>query len=364
MNDAGSDEGRRPGAAAGLRGAWAGRRFGGQVADAGRAESDAVRNLGCRGQQRDMGLAPVAGEMIAGRGESAWIAADRIGGDDDAAARRKHRAGVAKIEEREGKDDQRQKRILPELTSPDAGFVHAGIYSSPREACLRQMCPAALIGAALPEKQEDVCRGREAEGEFFMRAIASLLVALLVLVPTAAFAHPGHGPEIGLMAGFLHPLTGSDHILCMVAVGVFAVVLGGRALWLVPLSFVGMMVVGFLLGAGGVNLPYVELTIGLSSVVIGAVAAWGRPMPVGAAMALVGTFAIFHGGAHGAEMPHDAGGLEFALGFVAATGLLHLSGIASAVGVAELAGRYGRPVARIAGVAFALGGAGVLAGWL
>lgn len=197
-----------------------------------------------------------------------------------------------------------------------------------------------------------------------MRAIVSLLVALAVLVPTAAFAHPGHGPEIGLVAGFLHPLTGLDHILCMVAVGVFAFVLGGRALWLVPLSFVGMMVVGFLLGASGVNMPYVELGIGLSSVVIGAFAAWGRPMPVGAAMALVGAFAIFHGHAHGAEMPQSAGGLEFALGFVAATTLLHAAGITGALGVAGLAGRYGRSLARIAGIAFALGGIGVLAGWL
>jgi urease accessory protein len=197
-----------------------------------------------------------------------------------------------------------------------------------------------------------------------MRALVSLLVALAVLVPTAAFAHPGHGPEIGLIAGFLHPLSGIDHILCMVAVGVFAVVLGGRALWLVPLSFVGMMAVGFLLGAGGVNLPFVELAIGLSSVVIGTVAAWGKPMPVTAAMALVGTFAIFHGHAHGAEMPADAGGLQFALGFMAATALLHVAGIGGAIGVTKLAGRYGRPLARIAGVAFALGGVGVLAGWL
>jgi len=197
-----------------------------------------------------------------------------------------------------------------------------------------------------------------------MRAIISLLVALAVLVPTAAFAHPGHGPEIGLIAGFLHPMSGIDHILCMIAVGVFAAVLGGRALWLVPLSFVGMMAVGFLLGANGVTLPFVELAIGLSSVVIGAVAAWGKPMPISAAIALVGAFAIFHGHAHGAEMPANAGGLQFALGFMTATALLHVAGIAGAVGVAKLAGRYGRPLARIAGVAFAIGGIGVLAGWL
>src|SRR5690349_7778919 len=152
-----------------------------------------------------------------------------------------------------------------------------------------------------------------------MRAIISLVVALVVLGPTAALAHPGHGVDIGLVAGFLHPLSGLDHILCMVAVGIFAAVLGGRALWLVPLSFVGMMTVGFVLGASGVDLPFVELAIGLSSVVIGAVAAWGRPMPVGAAMALVGAFAIFHGVAHGVEMPASSEGWQFAVGFVTAT---------------------------------------------
>jgi urease accessory protein len=150
----------------------------------------------------------------------------------------------------------------------------------------------------------------------------------------------------------------------MVAVGVFAVVLGGRALWLVPLSFVMMMAVGFLLGVGGVDVPFVELGIGLSSVVIGAVAAVGRPMPVWGAMGLVGLFAIFHGHAHGVEMPANAGGLEFALGFMAATALLHLAGIGGALGVARLAGRFGRPIARLAGVVFAVGGVGLLAGWL
>jgi urease accessory protein len=197
-----------------------------------------------------------------------------------------------------------------------------------------------------------------------MRALVTLLTLLFIAVPTAAFAHPGHGPEIGVVAGFLHPMSGLDHILCMVAVGVFAFVLGGRALWLVPLSFVGMMAVGFLLGVSGLNLPFVELGIGLSSVVIGAVAASGRSMPVTAAMGLVGAFAIFHGFAHGAEMPQDAGGVQFALGFTAATALLHVAGIAAAFGASRLAARYGRPLARLAGVAFAIGGVGVLAGWL
>jgi urease accessory protein len=150
----------------------------------------------------------------------------------------------------------------------------------------------------------------------------------------------------------------------MVAVGVFAHVLGGRALWLVPLSFVGMMAVGFVLGIGQIQVPFVELGIALSSVVIGGVAALGRPMPVVAAMALVGGFAIFHGHAHGAEMPADAGGLTYALGFMLATALLHVAGIVAAMGVARIVGRYGKIVAQVAGGAFALGGIGVLAGWL
>jgi urease accessory protein len=197
-----------------------------------------------------------------------------------------------------------------------------------------------------------------------MRALASLLALALVATPTAAFAHTGLGDGHDLVHGFMHPVGGLDHVLAMVAVGIFAVVLGGRALWLVPLSFVGMMAVGFVLGVAGVTLPYAELMIALSSVVIGGVAALGRKMPVVAAMALVGGFAAFHGWAHGAEMPANAGGLTYALGFVVATALLHAAGIAAAMGVAAVTGRYGKAVAQVAGAVFALGGVGVLAGWL
>jgi urease accessory protein len=196
-----------------------------------------------------------------------------------------------------------------------------------------------------------------------MRARA-LLPLLFIALPTAALAHTGHGEASGFVHGFMHPVGGLDHILAMVAVGVFAYVLGGKALWLVPLSFVGMMAVGFLLGLGQVDVPFVELGIALSSVVIGAAAAWGRPMPVAAAMSLVGVFAIFHGHAHGAEMPVDTSGLEYAAGFIVATALLHAAGIAAAMGVAKLVGKYGKPVAQVAGGLFALGGVGVLAGWL
>lgn len=194
--------------------------------------------------------------------------------------------------------------------------------------------------------------------------ILALAAFALALVPGAALAHTGVGIEHDLAHGFMHPMGGIDHILAMVAVGVFAYVLGGRALYLVPLAFVGMMVVGFGLGLAQVDVPFVELGIALSSVAIGGVAALGRPLPVVAASALVGLFAVFHGVAHGAEMPADAAGWQYALGFVAATALLHLAGIAAALGVSRLAGRFGRPLAQGAGALFALGGLGVLAGWL
>ncbi len=194
-----------------------------------------------------------------------------------------------------------------------------------------------------------------------MRAILTLL---LFIVPTAAYAHTGHADAGGLASGFAHPMAGLDHVLAMLAVGAFAAVLGGRALFLVPLSFVLMMVAGFAAGSAGIGLPYVELGIALSSIVIGAVAASGRSMPVAAAMSLVGAFALFHGQAHGAEMPVGASGLEFALGFVAATALLHAVGLGATLAVGKAVGKHGRAIARIGSGVFALGGVGLLAGWL
>lgn len=191
-----------------------------------------------------------------------------------------------------------------------------------------------------------------------------LALAILVVSPGLAFAHPGLDHGGGFAHGLAHPVGGLDHVLAMIAVGVFAFVLGGRALWLVPLSFVGAMVAGFALGVGQIQLPFVELGIALSSVAIGGAAALGRPMPLVAAMSLVGIFAVFHGHAHGAEMGQSVGGLTYALGFVTATALLHLAGIAAAFGTAKLAGRFGKTAARLSGAAFAIGGLGILAGWL
>lgn len=193
-----------------------------------------------------------------------------------------------------------------------------------------------------------------------------LLLALpfTVLFPSLAFAHTGMGDTSGFLHGFEHPLGGLDHVLAMVAVGVFAYVLGGRALWLVPLSFIAMMIVGFVPGIAQVQLPFVELGIALSSIVIGGAAASGRKMPVAMAMGLVGVFATFHGHAHGAEMPENTGGLVYGIGFIAATALLHMAGIAAAFLVARVIGRHGKAAARVAGAGFAIGGLGILTGWL
>jgi len=186
-----------------------------------------------------------------------------------------------------------------------------------------------------------------------------LVSAMLAMMATAADAHTGVGSTSGFVHGFMHPISGVDHILAMVAVGLFAVQLGGRALWLVPLSFVSMMVVGGVLGMSGVNVPFVEIGIGLSVVVLGAIVAFNWKAPTVAAMAICGLFAIFHGHAHGAEMPDSAGGASYALGFVLATALLHVVGI----GLGITAGRYmSSRVARIGGAAMALAGIGILNG--
>ena len=190
-----------------------------------------------------------------------------------------------------------------------------------------------------------------------------ILLAIALLSPTVALAHTGHGDISGFSHGFLHPLGGLDHVLAMVAVGLFAAHLGGRALWLVPLSFVVMMAAGGALGMAGVAIPYVETGIALSVVVLGAVVALGLSVPVAAAMGLAGFFAIFHGFAHGAETPAEASGLAYAAGFVAATTLLHAAGVGAGLGLARLQGA-GVGLRRAAGATAALAGAGMLAGWI
>ena len=180
--------------------------------------------------------------------------------------------------------------------------------------------------------------------------------------PALAHAHIGAAGTSGFAHGFAHPISGLDHILAMVLVGILAFQMGGRALWLVPSAFVGMMVVGGTLGITGVNVPFVEVGIALSVIVIGfAIALELRP-PVVAASLLVGLFAVFHGHAHGAEMPENAAGLAYGAGFVAATALLHVAGIVLGFATARISLRVGPGLVRLAGGIAALAGIGILSG--
>jgi len=186
----------------------------------------------------------------------------------------------------------------------------------------------------------------------------------LLIAATAAQAHTGVGDAIGFVHGLTHPISGIDHVLAMVAVGLFAAHLGGRALWLVPLAFVAMMAVGGAFGMAGANLPFVEIGLGLSVVVLGVAVATGFHLPTAGAMALVGFFAVFHGHAHGAEMPEFASGLEYGLGFVLATATLHASGISLGLLIGRLSDAYGDRILQVTGSAMALAGIGILTGYM
>ncbi|MEO3386996.1 HupE/UreJ family protein [Mesorhizobium sp. CAU 1741] len=162
-------------------------------------------------------------------------------------------------------------------------------------------------------------------------------LALLALAASAtpALAHLDPGEHGSFAAGFSHPLFGLDHVLAMVAVGLWAAMLGGRALWAVPAAFVGVMALGFVLSALGLPLPFVEPTILSSVVAIGLLVALAVPVPVGIGMAIVGFFAVFHGHAHGGEIG-EAGALGYAAGFAIATAALHAAGLGLGIGFARL----------------------------
>ena len=192
-----------------------------------------------------------------------------------------------------------------------------------------------------------------------------IAAALFFLGATApALAHTGVGDTHGFVHGFMHPVGGLDHVLAMVAVGLFAAHLGGRALWAVPAAFVTLMAVGGALGMNGVSVPYVETGIGLSVVVLGAILATGVAPPVSLAMGLVGFFAIFHGHAHGAEMPEDASGLAYGVGFMFATALLHVAGLGLGMAIGRFGETHGTRYVRGAGAAVALAGIGLVTGIL
>jgi urease accessory protein len=186
-----------------------------------------------------------------------------------------------------------------------------------------------------------------------MKKLAPLL-AVLSLAPTLAHAHTGGGDAHGLVHGFQHPLFGLDHLLAMVAIGLWAAQLGGRALWAVPATFVSVMAVGGMLGIAGVPVPMVEPGIATSVLLLGLLIALSVRMPLAFSIPLVSVFAIFHGYAHGAEMPADASGVAYAAGFLVATAALHCGGIALGMAIQRLSKAS---TLRIAGAAIAVAGA-------
>ncbi len=186
-------------------------------------------------------------------------------------------------------------------------------------------------------------------------------LGLMAMATSTASAHTETGAVGGLTSGFMHPLTGLDHIVAMVAVGLWGVFLGGRAVWTLPVVFPMVMAVGGAAGVMGMPLPGVETGIALSGVVLGLMVAFAVKPPLWVAGVIVGIFAVFHGHAHGTELPDAANPLMFAVGFVVSTGLLHLCGI----GFGELTRwPWGRGAVRTGGVAIALVGCGFLFGIL
>jgi urease accessory protein len=159
------------------------------------------------------------------------------------------------------------------------------------------------------------------------RSVALGVFVTAALAATPALAHSVGSSANGFVTGFLHPSSGLDHLLAMVSVGIWGAELGPPAIWLLPIAFPLVMAVGGALGVIGVPLPAGELLIALSVVVLGAFVASARRVPLWIALATVGVFAIAHGHAHGVELPGTADALAFTIGFVLATGFLHLTGI-------------------------------------
>jgi len=183
------------------------------------------------------------------------------------------------------------------------------------------------------------------------RAIS--LLGLVLLSAPSAFAHPLKGEATGFLTGFRHPLSGLDHVLAMVAVGLWGAQLGSPAIWLLPVAFPMVMAVGGMLGLMGIPLPGIEYGIALSAILLGAAVMFEVRPPLGVAAALVGFFAIFHGHAHGAELPPGQSAMLYSIGFVIATGCLHAVGIG--VGTVHR-WPWGRRFLRAAGALVSMGG--------
>jgi len=189
-----------------------------------------------------------------------------------------------------------------------------------------------------------------------MQTTGRLLTLLgILLLPSSSWAHVGlHGD--GFTSGFAHPIFGFDHFLAMLSVGLLSVQMGGRAIWTVPTTFVLFVLVGGILGMHDVPLFTVEAGIASSVLILGLTILADRQIPVLLAMAGVAVFGLFHGHAHGTEMPADASGLAYGLGFVVATGLLHACGLGLGLALAHLSRRPAGRLTQATGTAICLAG--------
>ena len=183
-----------------------------------------------------------------------------------------------------------------------------------------------------------------------------VLAATLLIMAQTAWAHEASGVAGGFASGFMHPILGWDHVAAMVAVGLWGAILGQPAIWILPVTFPLVMAIGGALGVAGVPLPGVEIGIASSALILGAmVLAAARP-PLWLAAVVVAGFAIFHGHAHGTELPHAVSPLAYSLGFVLSTGLLHMCGIVFGLlnrwRAGTLAVRAGGAIIALAGALF------------
>ena len=188
------------------------------------------------------------------------------------------------------------------------------------------------------------------------RAVTRSLVFCLVTLPSLAFAHPGPHHSVDVWSGFLHPFTGIDHLLAMLAVGLWSVRLGRKAVWVLPAVFPVAMLSGAALGMANVGLPLIEPMIAASVIAMGVAVACGLRMPITAGAVLVSFFAIFHGHAHAAEMPVNSTMASYAVGFVGATVLLHVLGVRLGMWLAQTS----QAATQIGGTVIALTGAAML----
>jgi urease accessory protein len=209
--------------------------------------------------------------------------------------------------------------------------------------------------------QRGVSTSQVSKKEFSMRfpKTATLFAIILSLLAFPALAHTGDGYGGGFVAGFTHPILGWDHVAAMVAVGLWGAFLGAPAIWILPVVFPLVMALGAAAGIVGLPVPAVETGIALSAVVLGLMIALAARPPLWIAAVIVGAFAVFHGYAHGTELPSTVNAFAYAVGFVVSTGLLHLIGIGFGLLVKWPAGRVAVRGAggliSLAGIAFLTG---------